>query len=309
MQKPDVVLSFHTSLGDDLLCTIVAEQLKKNGYKNIWMLTTNPELFLYNPYISKTIRKSKNNQLSALFNKYFKSINAKIIYPWYSHYDRSIDRDTIPDKHIVNMMCDRATVPSPTIIKPSFFLTTNEKKKGMLFNNQICIQSSGKGARHYMDNKEWYFERFEQVATELSKKYKVIQIGSVTDPLLPCVFDLRGKTNIRQTAAILCNSLFFVGQVGFLMHLSKAVECKAIIIYGGRERPDQTGYDCNINLYSEVSCSPCWYWNFCPNNKLCMELIKAEDVLKATEEIVAKPNRSSRINRLSIDSTLFNKLI
>lgn len=286
IQKPDVVLSFHTSLGDDLLCTIVAEQLYKKGFKNIWMLTTNPELFLYNPFISKTIKKNKNNKISPLFHKYFKSINATIINPWYSYYDQLNDRDVMTGKHIINVMCERAKVPVPNVIKPSFFLTFIEKVKGRLFENQICIQSSGRGAMHYMNNKEWYVQRFEQVAKVLSKKYKVIQVGAKNDPLLPNVFDMRGKTSIRETAALLYHSRFFVGQVGFLMHLSRAVDCKAVIVYGGREHPDQTGYDCNLNLYSEVICSPCWYWNFCENDKLCMKQIKAEDVIEATEKIV-----------------------
>jgi ADP-heptose:LPS heptosyltransferase len=73
--------------------------------------------------------------------------------------------------------------------------------------------------------------------------------------------------------------------------LARAVNCKSIIIYGGRARPDQTGYeDYNINLYSPVHCSPCWYWNFCPNDRMCMKEITAEDVLNAIEELYAVEN-------------------
>ena len=90
--------------------------------------------------------------------------------------------------------------------------------------------------------------------------------------------DLRGKTTLRESAAILSRSLAFVGQVGFLMHLARAVECRAVILYGGREHPSQSGYSCNENLYSEVGCSPCWRLNSCPYDKECMRRISAADV-------------------------------
>ena len=52
-----------------------------------------------------------------------------------------------------------------------------------------------------------------------------IQLGSATDPALQHVNDLRGATSIREAAAILNHARLYVGTVGFLMHLARAVEC------------------------------------------------------------------------------------
>jgi len=286
-KKPDAVISFDLGLGDDLLCTVIAQQLKQNGYKRVWMSTCFPEIFLHNPNIDRVIKKNNRGSESLLMRKYLKSIKANIIRPFYTVRDEKTDQDLIPQKHIVKIMCDKAKLNYPKVIKPSFYLSESEKRRGKLYENQICIHSTGKGAKYHMHNKDWYSERFDEVAAVLKKKYTLIQIGSANDYSLKNVVDMRGKTSIRETAALLYNSNFFIGKVGFLMHLARAVECKAIIIYGGRERPDQSGYDFNINLYSTVSCSPCWYWNYCPNDKICMKKIAATDVLQAVEKLTS----------------------
>ena len=81
----------------------------------------------------------------------------------------------------------------------------------------------------------------------------------------------------------------FVGLVGFLMHLARAVDCPAVIVYGGREHPDQSGYGANRNLFSRVPCAPCWRWNSCDYNRRCMDEITAKQVATATCALLASP--------------------
>lgn len=281
LKKPDIVVSFGNGLGDDLLCTILVKQLKTAGYKNVWMKTRHPDIFKGNLAVDKVVKKNHKGKASYLIERYLNEINAPSIYPNYTKYDTATDRDIIPQKHIVLIMCDLANVTYPAIIKPHFYLTETEKKNGRLFKNQICIQSTGKGSKNYMANKEWFPERFADLAENLKSQFTVIQIGLSDDYLIPGAIDMRGKTDIRKTAAILYNSVFFVGIVGFLMHLSRAVDCRSVIIYGGRESPAQSGYDSNINLYSDIHCAPCWYWNSCAYNKKCMNIISVSDVLDA----------------------------
>src|SRR4051812_30760887 len=162
-RKPHVIISFGISIGDDLLCTIIAEQLNKQGYKRVWMLTCFPGLFFNNPHIQKVIKKDKNGNTSILMRTYLKSIKANIIYPLYTSYNKITDQDVIPKKHIVHLMCDVAKARYPYTIKPSIYLTEDEKLKGKLYDNQICIHSTGIGAKQHMRNKDWYLERFEEV--------------------------------------------------------------------------------------------------------------------------------------------------
>lgn len=73
------------------------------------------------------------------------------------------------------------------------------------------------------------------------------------------------------------------------MHLARAVECPAVILYGGREAPWQSGYTCNTNLYSPLPCAPCWLWNHCDYDRECMNRITVSDVVQAIRERLARP--------------------
>ena len=61
-----------------------------------------------------------------------------------------------------------------------------------------------------------------------------------------------------------------------------------VILYGGREKPTQTGYVANKNLYSQVKCAPCWLRNPCEYDRKCMDMITAEQVIAATAEQIRR---------------------
>jgi ADP-heptose:LPS heptosyltransferase len=102
------------------------------------------------------------------------------------------------------------------------------------------------------------------------------------------VIDLRGKTTLRQTAAIISQSDAFVATSGFLAHLARAVDCRSVIIYGGREHSYQSGYSCNENLDSYIDCAPCWQWNGCEYNRRCIMMIGPERVFNAVLKVLDK---------------------
>ena len=56
-----------------------------------------------------------------------------------------------------------------------------------------------------------------------------------------------------------------------VMHLARAVDCRSVIIYGGREHPSQSGYSANENLYWSGACAPCWLRNDCNYGRICMQ--------------------------------------
>jgi len=130
----------------------------------------------------------------------------------------------------------------------------------------------------------------QKVANALRDEYTIVQLGAPNDPKLEGCIDLRGRTTPRQSAAIIASSVLTVAQVGFLMHLTRAVDRPAVIIYGGREHPGQTGYSCNTNLYSALPCAPCWSWNRCDNpvERECMKRISVDEVVHAVHERAAR---------------------
>jgi ADP-heptose:LPS heptosyltransferase len=141
-----------------------------------------------------------------------------------------------------------------------------------------------------MKNKEWVPGRMQGVVDGLRGDFTFVQLGAASDPPLDGCMDLRGKTSMRESAAIIANSVLLIGQVGFLMHLARAVDTPAVIIYGGREQPWQSGYSCNTNLYTPLWCSPCWHWNACdnPHTRLCLDSITVEHVVAAVRERAAR---------------------
>jgi len=152
-----------------------------------------------------------------------------------------------------------------------------------------------------MANKQWSTEGFQAVVNFCQARgFKCLQIGSATDPVLSGTIDLRGKTNLRETASVLAQSRLFIGLVGFLMHLACAVECPSVIVYGGRETPNLTGYSCNINIIQQPSCSPCWQRNRCDYAHKCMTSITAEQVTASIEKILGQSRSPLRTRQASI---------
>jgi ADP-heptose:LPS heptosyltransferase len=162
---------------------------------------------------------------------------------------------------------------------------------GSRVERQVAIQNSGRSAKHFMWTKEWFPERFQEVVNRLKREVNFVQLGHVSDPKIDGAIDLRGRTSIRESAAILANSILFVGLVGFLMHLARAVDCPSVIIYGGRELPTQTGYIGNLNIAGNAPCSPCWRYDECPGGRICMEQISVGQVVEAIRLRLADARR------------------
>ncbi len=282
--RPELFIkAIGAGIGDDLLCTAMFRELRRRHQHKFWVTSKYSELYQYNQDIEVVV--PPYHKLDIVL----KWLGVKIVCPWYTNYNPAYDRDEpIPEQHIISVMCQKVGITGTITLRPYLVLHENETRQGQVVPRQIAIQSSGLSAKHAMNNKDWFIEGYQAVISSLKSKYNFVQLGSLTDPPLEGALDLRGKTTLRQTAALLSRSLAFVGQVGFLMHLARAVDCRSVIVYGGRETPAQSGYPCNENLYSAVSCSPCWRLNTCPYDKECMQMISAVDVVSAIETQVEK---------------------
>lgn len=282
---PTYLITYEGGLGDDLLCTTVAnELLKKNNNSKIWIATKYPELYRGNPSISFIIKKgSVQVDWSRILRhkRLFLAYTTPVI-------GRQFAEDESPSEHILEILCHQAGIIQEIKKKTYFFLNDDEKKQGKIYPKQIALQCIGPSSGTLMANKLWFQERFQEVVDAINRLYldvKIIQVGSLSDPLLDGVHDLRGL-KIRDTASILFNSLCFIGTVGFLMHLANSVSCRSVIIYGGREHSWQSGYSENFNIESTIQCAPCWKWNYCEYDRQCMKEISSREVYSKTLELV-----------------------
>jgi ADP-heptose:LPS heptosyltransferase len=270
------------SPGDDLMCSAVFRELKKRGTRSLALATPFPALFQNNRDVDQIIGH-ENPRLN-----HWSQLGLPLRALTYTSYDPLTDADKPPSEHALTTICRLAGLKGKVELRPYLFLTKAEFAAGKIAENQVVIQSSSLASVNAMRNKEWYPQRFQEVCIELRSDLSVVQLGAASDPRLEGAIDLRGKTTMRQSAAILANSLAFVGLVGFMMHLARAVDCRSVIVYGGREKPTQTGYVANKNLYSQVRCAPCWLRNPCDFDRKCMDMITTQQVIAATAEQISR---------------------
>jgi ADP-heptose:LPS heptosyltransferase len=249
------------------MCGIVARELRKRGVRRVWLFTRYGDLFARNPDLVAVPSDPRVRRLCDLIG----IRHVELVYP--------------PPRrpHIIALMCASAGVRGEVELQPRIFLSEKEKQAGKLApsGRQVAIQSSNFQAHWPVLNKQWPAERFQMVTDALKQDFNLIQLGTLSDPPLQGAVDLRGKTTPRQAAAILSSSHLFIGLVGGLMHMARAVECRSVIVYGGREHPSQSGYAANVNLNWEGACSPCWEENACDFDRVCMQSIIPEAVVAA----------------------------
>lgn len=286
---PDILLFFGLAPGDDLLCTAVLRELQNRGNDTLFMISNHRDLFIHNDDVahifSLAAGRHRFGATISLYEKFVQLWGGEFITVAYGSWD-GIDQTEPPSRHIIGEMCATAGITGPISLRPYLTLTEHEKYHAGWAEGRIVIQSSGMAGVRPMRNKEWFADRFQRVIDALCDEYEFIQLGSETDPVLEHVKDFRGRTSIRESACILQHARLYVGTVGFLMHLARAVECPAVIVYGGREAPWQSGYISNFNLYSAVPCAPCWRLNSCDFDRKCMGDISASDVVSAIRQMM-----------------------
>jgi hypothetical protein len=280
--RPSTLLVYGYGYGDHLLCTTLFRELRRRGRRGLWMMSDHPELFERNPDVDAVV------PMDYRYPELAQRIGGRSCMPNYAEIIEAEDRSVPPQRHIITCMAEKAGIAGEIALRPYFYLTPQERSLGRLAPRQIAIQSTILSASMPIRNKEWFVERFQAVVDALGYAYTFVQVGMESDPQLKGVIDLRGKSTVRQTAAVMSQSLVFVGLVGFLMHLARSVDCRSAIVYGGREAPWQSGYSCNENLFTSLSCAPCWLWSKCDFGHRCMTDIHPQQVVAAVEKQVER---------------------
>ena len=294
MGLPKILLYFGVAPGDDLLCTVILRELRKRGKAGIWMMSNFPDLFDGNTDVERIVPVDYRYQrLAKTWRREYHALE-------YAFHDKEADRSIPPTRHIIAELCHRIGIRGEIEVRPYLNLSAGELTNAAWARGAIAIQSSGLAARWPMQNKQWYPERFQEIADALRASHPIIQVGAPGDPAISGATDLRGKTNKRETAAVLASADLFVGNVGFLMHLARAVECPGVIIFGGREAPWQSGYTCNANLYDAPACSPCWLWNKCDFDRICMQNISSARAIDAAWEQLRRKGEPLAVETLTL---------
>ena len=224
------------ALGDNILLTVLLPYLrKKNPGKKIIVESPRKEIFYNHP------------DVDWVTDKHFKTTQ-RHLKPKYIITNENSDS-------IIHQITNY--VGEKSITNPKIYLLDSEIQSiiGKYPANYLTISPTGK-TKFSANRKEWGFQNFQKLIN-LMPEFKFIQTGMPDDELLTGVLDARGL-NIRQTAALLSNTILFIGLEGGLMHLTKAVGRKSAIIYGGYIHPRSSAYEDDLIFSSRPACSPCY---------------------------------------------------
>jgi len=247
------------------------------------MMSDHPDIFEGNPDVDRVVPDNwRVEKYCSFFNRTPRVLS-------YGNWIGDPDRINPPKVHIINEIMVRSGLTGEVSLRPWFpLIQTSEDQKRS--SSLVCIQGSGTQSSTEMKNKQWDATRYFRLAVLLKEKYQLVQLGMPGESVIPGAKDLRGKLSVRQTAETLANCRFYIGQVGFLMHLARAVSTRSVIIYGGREKSWLSGYPCNENLETSPPCSPCWQNNRCDYNRMCLDSITEMDVLDAVQRLENRLN-------------------
>lgn len=144
----------------------------------------------------------------------------------------------------------------------------------------------------WSEYKEWPLERWEKLIG-LFPEYQFIQLGAPNEPQIKGAQYMCGKLSIRESFSVLQQSELFIGLDSLFNHASKALGTPAVVMFGSTS-PIGSGYDVNINLWSEYECSPCYRENNnisahpmppCPYSHKCMiDYMTVERVADAVKQ-------------------------
>ena len=289
---PSKSFHFGGGLGDHLLCSAIFHELNKRGITHCWMLSHYPELFEDNPYSLKVVRDDWKTL------KLLEKIRRPSTLLYYGEWIGSLDKINPPQNHILEEMFNKAGITGEVSLRPYWYGDTTPSEI-VPKKDYICVQSTKTYSSTPMLNKQWDEDSMNNVINFLKDEYQLVQLGTLEEPRLPNTVDQRNIC-ISDTAKLLAHAKFFIGQVGFLMHLARAVDTRSVIIYGGREKAWQSGYPCNENIESSPSCSPCWQNNQCDYQRKCLSAISTQDLLRGVDRLEARLSQELEIDTASL---------
>jgi len=208
--------------------------------------------------------------------------------------------DEPADTHILAEMCRQAGLTGQIDVRTYFHLSPAERRSGERRPRQAALHALGGSSENLSPLKAYSAQHLEAVVRATEGEVNWLQLGGAGDPRVAGTLDLRGRTSVRESAAVLAHSRVFLGSAGFLMHLARAVECRSVIIFGGRELPRHGGYSCNENLFAAVPCAPCYRRSECLDTMRCMRQISPEDITSAVRRAVARHGEPLAVDRIAV---------
>lgn len=268
-EKPRRVFYANGGIGDELMLTAVAAAARATN-RPISILARYPEIWRDNPdpvSLHTDIDRWHYTKLRG----------------WIKTDIMHVTCQLGGELHLAEQMAARAGVTLPPRWRPVMHLDAS----GLRDHRIIVVQNSCRGALYRSDTKEWAQQRWQELVNRLAADgYRILQLGTPSDPALAHAEDFRGRTSLREAARILATAGIFVGLESGLQHLAAAVRTPSVIIFGGRSLPRHTGYPFNHNIVRSPDCVGCGLNTGCPHEHVCMD-IPVDEVEAAVRQTIS----------------------
>jgi hypothetical protein len=272
-------------VGDVLMCTPALRELKlKNPATYVRFYTNYPTLVRGLPYIDEVLAFDRHPEGILILQ-----------------YEDALP----PQTHIARIIGDNLGL-SIRDVRPDCVIDRGAVKRfreswGILPRPHIVVQ---RRASRWTPNKDWPEEYWVELVNNLSRRTGVIEIGneiSKRKVSLKNYIDLRDRTSLEELVAVIAAADVFVGPISGPVHIAAAADVPAVVIIGGYEHPKNTSYMEHVNLYTALSCAPCWLRKPCPYKLKCLKVIRPSTVESAVWAAWAKRTNASGYDDIDVE--------
>lgn len=169
-------------------------------------------------------------------------------------------------------------------------------------NNFICF---GAGTKSQLN--DWGNDNWTALSMSWSARHPgvgLVMVGSsdeygysqkAADAWKGPILNLCGSLNPRESAAVIEQSVMFVGHDSGMMHVAASVEKPCVAIFSAKNLPGEWYPKGNQHkvIYHRITCYGCRLTHKCPNDKECIRSISVDEVKAAMNEIWSKQSAAA----------------
>jgi len=264
--NPDEVIIFGSFVSTELFKPIANKVVvdKKEKFKNIFNLEKVD--------IAISFR-------SSFYSKFLMKLKSKKSYNFFKSYGHQVEQYSNYVNSIINQ---------DKIYPPKLNFTPFKYSKPTIGINPGATYGSAK---------RWYPEEFAKVANELGKSYDIIIFGGPGEEEIANDIEknltiknyknLCGKLTIKELCEKIGGLELFITNDSGPMHIAAAFKVKIVALFGPTKYKETSPYNTEYKIVTKnLECAPCMKRE-CPlKHHECMKLITANEVIKASKEIL-----------------------
>jgi ADP-heptose:LPS heptosyltransferase len=184
----------------------------------------------------------------------------------------------LTNKHATEIIADMLNVTLADR-KLEVFLTKEEEASAKTFLNSYETPVAIHVTSNCCDSQNWSSLKWESLV-QRNPRLTFLQLGSSEEVRISGTVDLRGRTTLRESIALLKHVRSFVGVVSSMAHATNAVGTPAVVLFGP-SAPEVWAHP-NIEVITKnLRCAPCVDFlvgSKCPYGAPCLSDITVQDV-------------------------------